>query len=117
MSTPRGRMVRGLWFALLLQVVPQEPTLAVRITDDGAHGSSANESVSVISTSFKSCDRYMSSTGCGWTSKFSCPNQQQGSRGSAQDDNTIGYGCCCGLNMWKQDNILERQGHAHDEDV
>jgi len=42
------------------------------------------------------CDKYCSSTGCGWTSKWSCPwEPAAGTRGRAGNDGSTGYNCCC----------------------
>lgn len=41
------------------------------------------------------CGSYCSTTGCGWTSDWSCPWQPSGAQGHASDDGTLGYSCCC----------------------
>jgi hypothetical protein len=42
------------------------------------------------------CAAYCESTGCGWTSSWSCPwAAEDGSVGRAGDDGSIGYDCCC----------------------
>merc|ERR1711862_555746 len=41
------------------------------------------------------CAEFCSSTGCGWTSEWSCPWQPRGSKGQASDDGSDGYDCCC----------------------
>lgn len=41
------------------------------------------------------CAEFCSSTGCGWTSEWSCPWQPTGSKGQASDDGSDGYDCCC----------------------
>jgi len=42
------------------------------------------------------CDKYCSSTGCGWTSRWSCPwAKAAGTQGRAGNDGSTGYNCCC----------------------
>jgi hypothetical protein len=52
------------------------------------------------SQSTGNCSAYMNSTGCRWTNSWSCPGQPLGSQGSAADDGTDGYDCCCNQGLW-----------------
>ena len=42
----------------------------------------------------------MSSSGCDWTARYSCPTQPAGSAGTASDDGTEGFDCCCSERLW-----------------
>jgi len=42
------------------------------------------------------CESYCSSTGCGWTSQYSCPwSAAAGTKGRAGQDGSKGFDCCC----------------------
>mmetsp|Transcript_108188 Transcript_108188/g.316384 ORF Transcript_108188/g.316384 Transcript_108188/m.316384 type:complete len:469 (-) Transcript_108188:176-1582(-) len=47
------------------------------------------------------CSAYMAKTGCSWTAKWNCPGQARGSRGTAGNDGSQGFDCCCNLGMWR----------------
>mmetsp|Transcript_82981 Transcript_82981/g.213823 ORF Transcript_82981/g.213823 Transcript_82981/m.213823 type:complete len:518 (-) Transcript_82981:129-1682(-) len=49
------------------------------------------------------CDALMSTYGCGWTKDYNCPGQAPGAIGSAIDDGSDAYACCCRLGMWQDD--------------
>lgn len=43
------------------------------------------------------CDTYFLDYGCDWTKQYACPNSPNpGSAGYAEDDGSLGFGCCCG---------------------
>lgn len=48
--------------------------------------------------------------GCRWTNDYSCPDQPQGTSGKADDDNSMGYECCCSEGFWHKcgDYMAER---------
>jgi hypothetical protein len=48
----------------------------------------------------KSCKRYNVSVTCDWTKKWSCPGQPIGYKGTAEDDGSLGYKCCCSFKFW-----------------
>ena len=49
------------------------------------------------------CLTLISTGGCAWTRKFSCPALSRGSDGVAKDDGTDGFVCCCGAaEGWRQ---------------
>lgn len=50
----------------------------------------------------------MTVTTCIWTDTYSCPGQEHSSdyRGPAQDDDSLGYYCCCELQLYKVSNAM-----------
>lgn len=46
------------------------------------------------------CEQYMCSSGCGWTSAWSCPDQKKGTSGTAGADDSQGYKCCCEAGLY-----------------
>lgn len=48
------------------------------------------------------CAQYEAEVGCRWTESFSCPGQHLGKEGTAKDDGTLGYRCCCAYGGWKR---------------
>lgn len=48
------------------------------------------------------CENYMYSTGCDWTVKNRCPGQNSSNSGTAENDGSIGYTCCCRMEGWKR---------------
>merc|ERR1719436_290871 len=44
----------------------------------------------------------MQSTGCTWTRDYNCHGQQGGRIGSARQDGTLGFKCCCKFKLWKK---------------
>merc|ERR1740123_1266245 len=53
----------------------------------------------------ETCSDYMQTVGCEWTRRWNCPNQTgdywPGGQGAASDDNSLGYTCCCGQELWR----------------
>merc|ERR1711865_1206631 len=41
------------------------------------------------------CLEYMIGTGCGWTDDYNCPGEKSGAVGTATEDQSIGFNCCC----------------------
>mmetsp|Transcript_137609 Transcript_137609/g.343444 ORF Transcript_137609/g.343444 Transcript_137609/m.343444 type:complete len:647 (+) Transcript_137609:77-2017(+) len=39
---------------------------------------------------------------CDWTAEWSCPGQPQGAKGLADNDHSMAYKCCCGLEQWRE---------------
>ena len=51
------------------------------------------------------CSKYLADSGCGWTSDYSCPGQVGGSKGTASNDGSEGYKCCCELGWFKSTSL------------
>lgn len=53
------------------------------------------------------CAAYCTSTGCGWTTRYSCPWQPRGSDGTAGNDGSLGYNCCCGYQSCNESRVSD----------
>jgi len=51
------------------------------------------------------CGVYVSRHGCAWTSQWGCPGVV-GAKGTAQNDGSFGYECCCNFGLWKQQGVF-----------
>eukprot|EP00927_Polykrikos_kofoidii_P072354 TRINITY_DN68482_c0_g1_i1.p1 TRINITY_DN68482_c0_g1~~TRINITY_DN68482_c0_g1_i1.p1 ORF type:complete len:555 (+),score=38.07 TRINITY_DN68482_c0_g1_i1:81-1667(+) len=67
------------------------------------------------------CDDYLVEKGCSWTSNFPCPGQRQtvNTTHVATDDGSLGYQCCCEMNLWKQEATIKDDAmcNKHIQDV
>mmetsp|Transcript_2114 Transcript_2114/g.5193 ORF Transcript_2114/g.5193 Transcript_2114/m.5193 type:complete len:600 (+) Transcript_2114:97-1896(+) len=57
------------------------------------------------------CGEYLSTSGCAWTSQYSCPGQDAGDKGLAADDESLDWQCCCAERLWQDDTaaaLIER---------
>ena len=50
---------------------------------------------------------------CGWTAVRSCPGQPTGTAGTANDDGSLGYRCCCNDHGWRH-TVAHRPGAGSD---
>jgi len=62
------------------------------------------------------CDAYLSSVSCRWSLDWNCPGQT-GGFGSASADDSDGYICCCGRELWRRAAADVAAAHAANEEL